>query len=78
MGQTGEHRGGYYLPVTGTVANPHPTGYLNYPPRAPPVHTTPNSTEGEPSARWDSVCSIEHAERNEIHLKIILRRYPPA
>jgi hypothetical protein len=75
MGQTGEHRGVYH--PSATTTNPLPTGYLNYPLRAPPVYTTPN-TQGESSAVWDSVCWIEHAERDEIRMIIILRRNPPA
>jgi len=76
-GQSGEHRGAYYTPATTT--NPLPAaGHSNYPPRAPPAYTASNTTQGEPSAVWQSCCWIERAERDEVRMTIILRRSPPS
>ncbi|KAF8272418.1 hypothetical protein EI94DRAFT_1697535 [Lactarius quietus] len=78
-GQTSEHRGAYHTPAaSATNRDPLPTDYSNYPLRAAPaVYTVPNA-QGEASAVWHSFCWIEHAERDEVRMTIVLRRYPSA
>ncbi|KAH9043878.1 hypothetical protein EDB85DRAFT_1885391 [Lactarius pseudohatsudake] len=79
-GQTGEHRGMFYggPPVAVATTNPVPGGYTTHPPRpSASAYPTPNS-QRESAAVWHSYCWINRAERDEIHMTIILRRSPPA
>ncbi|KAH9043877.1 hypothetical protein EDB85DRAFT_729828 [Lactarius pseudohatsudake] len=73
-GQTGENRGMFY----NATSSPLPGGNTTHPPRpTPSVYPTPNA-QGEPAAVWHSYCWINRAERDEVHMTIVLKRSPPA
>ncbi|KAI9460115.1 hypothetical protein BJY52DRAFT_1363281 [Lactarius psammicola] len=80
-GQTGEHRGIYYsgypmgTPAAAAAANPVLSTYPPHPP--PSVYPIPNA-DGESAAVWHSSCWINRAERDEVHMTVVLRRSPPA
>ncbi|KAH9060728.1 hypothetical protein EDB87DRAFT_1683188 [Lactarius vividus] len=80
-GQTSEHRGmfhGGHPPVAVVATNPVPDSYTTHPPRpSASAYPIPNS-QRESAAVWHSHCWINRAERDEIHMTIVLRRSPLA
>ncbi|KAH8988217.1 hypothetical protein EDB92DRAFT_1053195 [Lactarius akahatsu] len=76
-GQTGESGGMFYSGFPATTS-PLPGGNTTHPPRpTPSVYPTPDA-RGEPAAVWHSYCWINRAERDEVHMTIVLKRSPPA
>ncbi|KAH9177097.1 hypothetical protein EDB89DRAFT_2205122 [Lactarius sanguifluus] len=76
-GPTGENRGMFYNGFPATTS-PLPGGNTTHPPRpTPSAYPTPNA-QGEPAAVWHSYCWINRAERDEVHMTVVLKRSPPA
>ncbi|KAH9048800.1 hypothetical protein EDB84DRAFT_1434075 [Lactarius hengduanensis] len=76
-GQTSENRGMFY-PGFPATTSPLPGGNATHPPRpTPSVYPTPNAQD-EPAAVWYSYCWIDRAERDEVHMTVVLKRSPPA
>ncbi|KAH9060729.1 hypothetical protein EDB87DRAFT_1683189 [Lactarius vividus] len=75
-GQTGDNRGMFYSGFPATTS-PLPGGSTTHPPRPTPS-VYPTSNQGEPAAIWYSYCWINRAERDEVHMTVVLRRSPPA
>ncbi|KAH9005861.1 hypothetical protein EDB86DRAFT_1145605 [Lactarius hatsudake] len=76
-GQAGENRGMFHGGFP-TTTSPLPGGNTTHPPRpTPSVYPTPNAQD-EPAAVWYSYCWIDRAERDEVHMTVVLKRSPPA